>query len=272
VQQTITFAERFAAAADANKSHLCVGLDPSPERIPGGDVLAWASAIVRATSDLVCCYKPNSAFYEALGTGGLEILRETIAVVPSQIPVLLDAKRGDIGSTAAAYASAAFDVLGAAAVTVSPYLGQDSLEPFLARADRAIFVLCRTTNPGAVDLQDLPVVEDGVQRPLYEIVARRCRDWNNRGNVGLVAGATYPAELARVRSICPDQLLLVPGIGTQGGDLESAVAAAQDSERGGFLINVSRQIIYASAGGDFASAARAEAERMRSAIEAARLG
>jgi orotidine-5'-phosphate decarboxylase len=271
VSKPATFAERFAAAVAANCSHLCVGIDPVAERIPGGDVLGWVKAVVEATSDLVCCYKPNSAFFEALGRDGWEILCETMALIPADIPVLLDAKRGDIGNTAAAYAAAAFDVLGAGAVTVSPYLGRDSLEPFLSRADRAIFVLCRTTNPGASDLQDLPVLDRDGPRPLYEVVAERCRDWNTAGNVGLVAGATYPAELARVRSICPEQLLLVPGVGTQGGDLEAAVAAARDAQGGGFLVNVSRQITYASGTGGFGTAVRSEAQRLRRAIEAALL-
>jgi orotidine-5'-phosphate decarboxylase len=258
------------SAAVGNRSHLCVGLDPAIERIPGHDVTAWARAIVQATADLVCCYKPNSAFFEALGPDGWQILRETIALVPPEIPVLLDAKRGDIGNTAAAYATAVFDVLGAGAVTVSPYLGRDSLEPFVSRRDRGVFVLCRTTNAGAADLQDLLINDGGVERRLYEVIARRCREWNEGGNVGLVAGATYPDELARIRAICPDQLLLVPGVGTQGGDLEAAVTAARDQQAGGFLVNVSRQIIYASSGSGFAAAARAEAERLRQAIERAR--
>lgn len=261
------FVDRLARATTLNESHLCVGLDPVPERIAGGDVLAWGKALIAETADLVCCYKPNSAFYEALGTQGFEILRETIAAVPPDIPVLLDAKRGDIGNTAEAYARAAFEVLGAGAVTVNPYLGSDTLRPFLEYEDRAIFVLCRTSNPGAAEIQDLAVSSDGHLRPLYEIVAERSREWNQAGNVGLVTGATFPAEIARVRSLCPDQILLVPGVGEQGGDLESAVDAASGRQRGRFLVNVSRKVIYASSGGDFARAARAVAEELRREIE-----
>jgi orotidine-5'-phosphate decarboxylase len=264
------FVGRLERASAANRSHLCIGLDPVAARIAGGDVLAWGKAIIQATADLVCCYKPNSAFYEALGPHGWELLQETIGAVPADIPVLLDAKRGDIGSTAEAYARAAFEVLGAGAVTVSPYLGGDTLEPFLAYEDRAIFVLCRTSNPGAGEFQDLIVSGNGGQRPLYEAVAEQCRRWDRGGNVGLVTGATYPQEIARVRAICPNQMLLVPGVGTQGGELEAAVDAAATADRGGFLVNASRQVIYASSGADFASAARGAAGRLRQAIEAAR--
>lgn len=264
------FGERVAAAATANGSRLCIGLDPEPDRLPTGDVLAWARAIIASTQDLVCCYKPNSAFYEALGLHGWETLREVIASVPAEIPVLLDAKRGDVGNTARAYARAAFEVLGAGAVTVNPYLGEDSLAPFLAYADRSIFVVCRTSNRGARDVQDLCLRGDGGDRPLYEAIAERARDWNRAGNVGLVTGATYPDEIARVRSICPDQLLLVPGVGAQGGDLEAAVQAASDASGGGFLVSSSRQITYASSGAGFAAAARQAAGELRGAIERAR--
>lgn len=268
----MTFIERLAAASSRNQSHLCVGLDPVAERIAGGDVLGWARSLIEATSDLVCCYKPNSAFFEALGPEGWQILRETIASVPPEIPVLLDAKRGDIGNTAEAYAKAAFEVLGASAVTVNPYLGGDSLEPFLAYEGRAIFVVCRTSNPGAPDLQDLLVHDGAGVRPLFEVVAERCRLWNRNGNVGLVTGATYPADIARVRKICPDQVLLVPGVGTQGGELEAAVRSAQTADGTGFLVNASRQVIYASTGADFAAAARRVAAELRDAVERSRDG
>lgn len=264
------FADKLAAAAKGNRSLLCVGLDPEPDRIANGDVLAWARSIIAATQDLVCCYKPNAAFFEALGRHGWEVLAETIALVPAQIPVLLDAKRGDVGNTARAYARAAFEVLNAGAVTVNPYLGEDSLQPFLAYEDRAVFVLCRTSNPGAGDFQDLRVGDDNAARPLYEVVAKRARAWNREGQVGLVVGATYPAELARVRALCPDQLLLVPGVGPQGGELEAAVRAASDEQAGGFIVNASRGVIYVSDGADFAQAARRAAAGLRTAIEAAR--
>jgi orotidine-5'-phosphate decarboxylase len=266
------FADRLAAASSANHSRLCVGLDPVMERIPSQDVLTWAKAIIAATSDLVCCYKPNSAFFESLGRHGWEVLIDTIAAVPTAIPVLLDAKRGDIGNTAEAYARAVFDVLGAGAVTANPYLGGDTLEPFLKYEDRAIFVLCRTSNSGAGEFQDQSICGDGAGgRPLYEVVAERSRVWNRNGNVGLVTGATFPQEIGRVRAICPDQMLLVPGVGTQGGEMEAAVHAAADSRGGNFLINASRQVIYASSGPDFASAARAAAVTLREQIEAALL-
>jgi orotidine-5'-phosphate decarboxylase len=251
-----------------------VGLDPVPERIPGGDLVGWGRALIAATADIVCCYKPNSGFYEGFGPQGWDALRETIAAVPPEIPVLLDAKRNDIGSTAEAYARAAFDLLGAGAVTVNPYLGGDTIEPFLAYEDRAVFVLCRTSNPGAGEFQDLRVLTDSGERPLYEVVAERCASWNHNGNVGLVAGATYPGEIARVRSICPDQMLLIPGVGTQGGDLAAAVGAAAGADGRGFLINASRQVIYASSGPGFAIGARQAALHLRQEIDAAaaRLG
>ena len=267
------FVDRLEQAAGGNQSRLCIGLDPVADRIDR-DLIAWGRELIAATSDLVCCYKPNSGFYEGFGPQGWDALRETIGHVPPSIPVVLDAKRGDIGSTAEAYSRAAFDVLGAAAVTVNPYLGGDTITPFLEYKDRAVFVLCRTSNPGAGEFQDLAVdAGDGTgdTRPLYEFVAERCRAWNRDGNVGLVAGATYPSEIARIRAICPEQVLLVPGVGTQGGDLNASVAAARDARGTGFMINASRQVIYASSGRDFASAARTAALQLREDIETARL-
>lgn len=263
-----TFAERWREAIARNSSHLCVGLDPDPARIAGGDVLRWASTIIDATRDLVCAYKPNIAFYEALGADGHATLRRVVEAVPGDIPVLVDAKRGDIDSTAAAYARSLFDVIGAHAVTVSPYLGRDSLAPFLARAERGVFILARTSNPGARDLQDLEV-DDGAggREPLYMAVARRARGWNENGNAGLVAGATYPEELARIRAACPELPLLVPGIGAQAGDLAAAARAA--SGPGEFLMNASRKVTYPPEGHDLATWARATALELRDAIEAA---
>ena len=266
-----TFRERYEAAAAANDSLLCVGLDPDPGRIPDGvDTLAFLEAIVEATADLVCCFKPNAAFFESRGPRGVEELRALIAAIPDDVPVLLDAKRGDIGNSSEHYARAVFEQLGAHAVTVSPYLGRDAIEPFLAHEDRHSFVLCRTSNAGAGDFQDLPVGEGG--RPLYLQVAATASAWNERGNVGLVVGATYPGEAREVRALCPDMLLLMPGVGAQAGDLEAAVRAALDAEGGGILVNSSRGVLYAGTGGDYASAARAEAARLRDAINAARRG
>jgi orotidine-5'-phosphate decarboxylase len=270
------FIEKLQRKAAENKSWLCVGLDPDPERLPsplrGRDLRAaiyeFLTRIIEATSDLVCAYKPNIAFYEALGTGFLELLSEVRERIPADIPIILDAKRGDIASSSEKYAVAAFDVFGCDAVTVSPYLGYDSIEPFLRYSDRGVFLLCRTSNPGARDLQDL--VCEG--RPLYEVVVERAKAWHARGEgeLGLVVGATYPEELECVRSIVGDEMaLLVPGVGTQGGDLAEAVRAAANSHGENAIITVSRGVLYASDGDDYAEAARREAERLREEIQSA---
>ena len=225
--------------------------------------------VVAATADLVCAFKPNIAFFEALGPAGIDMLRRLIAAMPRDVPVILDAKRGDIGSTAAAYAEAVFERLGADAVTLSPYLGGDSLEPFLRRADKGCFILCKTSNPGSGDLQDLELASGG---PLYIEVARRARDaWNRNGNVGLVVGATYPGVLADVRALCPELPLLVPGVGAQGGALADAVRAAADAQGGRAIVNASRGVLYAGDDRDYADAARREALRLRNEINAALL-
>lgn len=270
----MSFFDLLAEASGRNHSLLCVGLDPDAARLPSvlhgasDPIYRFCAALIEATADLACAFKPNSAFFEALGTTGLETLRRVIAAVPHGIPVILDAKRGDIGSTAEAYARAAFEQLGAHAITLNPYLGGDALAPFLRYRERGCFLLCKTSNPGSVDVQDLALA-DG--RPLYLEVARRaCQDWNSAGNVGLVVGATHPQELAAVRAICPDLPLLVPGVGAQGADLTAAVRGAADAQGGGALINVSRGICYASDGADFAEAARCEALRLRQAINLAR--
>jgi orotidine-5'-phosphate decarboxylase len=258
----LKFIDKLLNASQKNKSWLCIGLDPDPELVPGVDVLQFNQAIIDATSDLVCAYKPNLAFYEALGTEGLAILEKTVKCVPGHIPVIGDAKRGDIGNTAKAYAKALFSVLGFDAATVNPYLGFDSLEPFINYQDKGVFILCRTSNKGATDFQDL--CTDGL--PLYEVVARKAREWNIHGNIGLVVGATYPEELKKVRSICPEMPLLIPGIGAQGGDLASAVGYGADAHGEKAIINVSRQILYASREKDFAQAARNIAEKIRNQI------
>ena len=215
-----SFREKYEAAAAANDSLLCVGLDPDPSRLPPGvDIDAWLREVIEATSDLVCCYKPNAAFFEARGPHGQEALWELIDGIPDEIPVLLDAKRGDVGHSAEFYARAVFEVLGADAVTVNPYLGGDAVEPFLAHEDRHTFVLCRTSNAGAGELQDRALAASGGGRPLYMAVAERANAWNTRGNVGLVVGATYPAEARAIRELCPDMLFLMPGVGAQAGEL-----------------------------------------------------
>ncbi len=227
-------------AARRNDSLLCVGLDPRPERLePGDDLFRFNQRIVDATRDLVCAYKPNFAFYEAAGPAGLEALRRTVAYIheTADLPVLLDAKRGDIGSTARAYARAAFEVWGTDALTVNPYLGGDSVAPFTAYADKGVFLLCHTSNPGATDLQTLSCPS----RPLYEHVARQAATWGT----GLVVGATYPQALARVRALAPEAWILLPGVGAQGGDLEAALAAGLRQDGLGVVVNSSRGVIYA---------------------------
>jgi uridine monophosphate synthetase len=231
---------RIAEAAQRNNSLLCVGLDPRPAQLaPGDDLYSFNRRVIDATRDLVCCYKPNFAFYESAGPEGLEALRRTVAYIhrEADVPVILDAKRGDIGSTAQAYAHAAFEVWGADALTVNPYLGQDSVTPFTAYADKGVFLLCHTSNPGATDLQILPCPS----RPLYEAVAEKAGAWST----GLVVGATYPEALARVRSLAPDAWILLPGVGAQGGDLVGALAAGLREDGLGVVVNSSRGIIYA---------------------------
>ena len=217
----MNFTDKLLNISRKNKSLLCVGLDPSPELMPRVSIVEFNKAIITATSDLVCAYKPNLAFYEALGVEGLTILEKTVEYIPADIPIIGDAKRGDIGNTAKAYAKALFSTFGFDAATVNPYLGFDSLEPFISYHDKGVFILCRTSNKGASDFQDLPCVSGP---PLYEVVAQKAKQWNAYGNVGLVVGATYPEELKKVRSICPGMCLLIPGIGAQGGDLDSAVS------------------------------------------------
>jgi uridine monophosphate synthetase len=234
------FFERLAAAARENDSLLCVGLDPRPERLAPRDTLFdFNRRIVDLTRDLVCAYKPNFAFYESAGPAGLEALQRTVAYVHevAKVPVILDAKRGDIGSTAAAYARAAFEIWAADAITISPYLGGDSVSPFTAYADHGVFVLCHTSNPGATDLQTLSC---GGQL-LYEAVAEKAVTWGT----GLVVGATYPAALARVRDIAPKAWFLLPGVGAQGADLEAALAAGLREDGLGVVVNASRGVIYA---------------------------
>lgn len=257
------------AAAQRNNSWLCVGLDPDPALLPRDVSLGpFLAGIVEATRDLVCCYKPNLAFYEAIGTAGYQALRGLLGSLPSDIPVLVDAKRGDTPQTMRAYARAIFDELRADAVTLNPYLGGDSLEPFFEYPDRGVFVLCKTSNPGAGEIQDL-VVEGS--EPLFLRVARRALDWDRHGTLGLVVGATYPADVAAVRRLAPTQPILLPGVGAQAGDLERSVQAAINPSGGGALVNASRSILFSSAGTDWQMAARAEAERLREAINLARL-
>ena len=267
-----TFCERLLLASETNRSLLCVGLDPDPARIPVGDVVAFNSAIVDATHDLVCAYKPNIAFYESRGSEGIRELERTIAhirdVAPSVI-VLLDGKRGDIGSTNAAYARALFETWGADAATINAYAGGEDLGPFLRYEDKAVFVWCRSSNEGASELQDLPVQLDGDTMPYYQAVARRASGWDARGTVGLVVGATYPRELEAVRSIAPDAPILLPGVGAQEGMLQASVKAGVDRMGRNLLVSSSRAVLYASADPQhFAGAARNAAESLRDGINA----
>ena len=261
-----TFIQRLDDAAARNRSLLCVGLDPSLAAMPIDSIAEFNRAIIAATSDLVCAYKPQWAFYEAEGIPGIEALQATIEAVPDGVPVLLDAKRGDMGNTSRAYARAAFETWGADALTVNPYQGRDAVQPYLDYAEKGVFVLTRTSNPGGAEFQDLRVRGTAGEGPLYEEVARKAVAWNDHGNVGLVVGATVPDELARVRSLVGSMPILVPGIGAQGGDLEASVRNGVDDNGRRVLISASRSVIYASQGGDFADAARAEAERLRDAV------
>jgi len=261
---------------------VCVGLDsdfskipqPLKDSIPSSPthteevMVRFNQAIVDATHDLVCSYKPNSAFYEAQGDQGMRALARTVRHIKEhypEVPVILDAKRADIGNTNDGYVQAAFDTLGVDAITVHPYLGKEALKPFLDRKDKGIIVLARTSNPGAGEFQDLAV--GASQEPLYRVIARNVAEsWNRNGNCALVVGATYPKELAKVRSIVGDLPILIPGIGAQGGEVEATVSAGKDSRTWGMIVNSSRGIIFASKGADFAEAARNSTEQLRTEI------
>ena len=263
----LNFIEKLLNASRKNKSLLCIGLDPDPELMPSQiKVFEFNKAIIEATSDLVCAYKLNLAFYEALGDEGLNALKGTIKYMPGNIPIIGDAKRGDIGNTAKAYAKAILTNLGFDATTVNPYLGFDSIEPFIDYTDKGVFVLCRTSNAGAVDFQSLRCETELGYRPLFELVALKASQWNTHGNIGLVIGATYPEELRLIRQAHPDMPLLIPGIGAQGGDIALAVRYGVDAQGERAILNSSRQIIYASREKDFAQAARRVASELRDQI------
>jgi len=269
------FAEKLAAAWKNSNSLVCVGLDPEPKKFPDrfrdapGGIFEFNKAIVDATRDFVCAYKPQFAHYAAHAAENQ--LEHTIDYIRATCPnamIILDSKRGDIGSTAEQYAHEAFERYDADAVTVNPYLGRDSVEPFLKFGDRGVIILCRTSNPGARDFQDLQV---GPGRRLFQHVAETvARDWNAAGNCMLVVGATYPEELADIRSRVGDLPLLVPGVGAQGGDVAKVMAAGKTRAGTGLVISSSRAILYASSGDDFASAARKAAQDLRDAINSHR--
>ncbi len=273
------FIEKLLAASRENNSLLCVGLDPEPVRFPPQylgepaeeSVLRFCQDIIDATAPYVCAFKPNVAFFEVMGARGMDVFQEVIKAIPAHIPVIVDAKRGDIGNSAHNYASAFFDTYGCDALTVNPYLGRDSVEPFLAHRDKGVFLLCRTSNPGARDFQSLLVQDaDGTVRPLYEVVAQQVQEWGD--NCGLVVGATYPRELRRIRELCSDLPLLIPGVGAQGGDLTASVAAGVDARGEKAIIAVSRAILYAGDGAEYASAAGKAARSFRDRINKARSG
>lgn len=275
------FRQKLERAMSRNDSLLCVGLDPFVPDIVRDirQVLPLNLLIIEATRDLACAYKPNLAIYEGIGMGdaGPDIVRGTLQAIPEWIPKIGDAKRGDIENCGKAYAERLFEYWDFDAATVYSYMGLDALEPFLKNSQKAVFVLCRTTNPSARAQQDLLVVRGPQEqpRPFYLEVAAQAREWNaQHGNVGLVVGATYPAEIKEIRRLCPDMLFLIPGVGAQGGDLKAAVQAARDQQGAGFIINVSRQIMKhaLSPEGELLperqamKAVRQEAERLRADI------
>ena len=273
---TLSFVTRLQARWRDADSLLCVGLDPDPVRFPAGfgrgtDALfAFCRDIVDATAPFACAFKPQIAYFAAHRGGemALERLIAHIKAVYPAIPIVLDAKRGDIGSTAEQYASEAFDRFGADAVTLNPYMGRDSAEPFLRRADKGCIFLCHTSNPGARDFQELPVPDgQGGSEPLYQRIARTiATEWNAHGNCGLVLGATFPEELKAIRAIVGDMPLLIPGIGEQGGDVEAVVRNGASADGTGLMINSSRAILYAASGAGFAQAAADAARALRDTI------
>ena len=291
----MTFNEKLLRAAEKNKSWLCIGLDPDPEKMPphlgtgSRAILKFNRSIIESTSDLVCAYKPNSAFYEAFGPEGMKVLKKSIDSVPDGIPVILDFKRGDIGNTAAMYARSAFEYYGADAVTVNPYLGKDSIEPFINYRDRGVIILCVTSNQSSNDIQkrlmlldEPPSLQNIVPlqkaktaaeflrystSTIYMHIASLAMEWNRYGNIGLVVGATSPAELGKVRELVGEDMpILVPGVGAQGGELESAAKAGSNSVGKMAIINVSRGIIYSDHGSSLKEAARAKAIAYKEAI------
>lgn len=262
--------QKLHEASTRNDSLLCVGLDPDIDLFPrcldgaADPIGEFNRAIITATADLVCAYKVNVAFYEAHGLDGWLALERTLAAIPPDIPVILDAKRGDVGHTARQYAVAAYDRLGVDGITVHPYLGRDGIQPFVDYGDKLTFVLAATSNPSASDVQGLT---DAQGIPVYRHVARLAASMHGRpGAVGLVAGATHPERLAVIRAEAPDLWLLVPGVGAQGGDLAATVRYGVDARGSGLLVNASRSVLYASSNADFAAAARLAAMEMNDAL------
>ena len=264
----MNFTERLLNVQVAQRSLLCIGLDVDINKIPDhlrslpDPVLEFNRRIIEATHDLVCAYKPNLAFYEALGDRGIAALKATVKIIPKTVLTIGDGKRGDIGNTAEMYAKSLFDDLGFDSITVNPYMGSDSVEPFLKNPEKGVFILALTSNPGSKDFQRLKVGT----RSMYEKVVQAVKKWDANRNIGLVVGATHPKELQKIRKMVPDMPILIPGIGKQGGDLRSAVQNGCTKKGRLAIINASRSIIYASSGTDFAEAARAEAKKINEAI------
>lgn len=264
------FTELLHNQWDAGK-FVSVGLDPHQAKLPKGqEPLQFNKAIIDATHHVAGVYKPQSAAYEALGDDGMQILRETISYAHEKapaVPIILDAKRADIGTTSEEYAKTAYDYLQADAVTLHPYLGEEALKPFLEHKEKGCFILCRTSNPGAAEFQDLLVEYQGKSVPLYMAVAEQVATvWNKAGNCGLVVGATYPEELQQVRQLVGDMPILIPGVGAQGGSLKEAVKGSLNAKGQGMLIHATRSIIFASSGSDFAEAAKKAAEEMHAEL------
>jgi orotidine-5'-phosphate decarboxylase len=264
----MTFREKLLSVQRSQHSLVCIGLDTDPQLLPNhlrdstNGVLEFNRWIIEATQDLVCAYKPNLAFYEALGTRGWEILHETLTLIPKHVVTFGDAKRGDIGNTAERYAKALFNDFKFDAVTINAYMGHDAVEPFIRNPERGVFVLALTSNSGSKDFQRQKIGS----RPLYEKVVRAAVKWNTNDNIGLVVGATHAKELKLIRSIAPKMPILIPGIGRQGGDLKSSIRFGCDKNGELAVVNSSRAILYASAGKDFADAARREAMRLRDEV------
>ena len=274
-----SFINRLELACDTNKSLLCIGLDIEPSRIPVLDSFEFNKAIIDSTHDLCCAFKPNLAFYEAMGIDGLRLLEKTIDYIRTSSPtniIIGDAKRGDIGPSGAAYAKAMFEVWNFDAVTINAWGGHDTVDPFISDEKRGAFIWCRGSNPGSGDLQDLQVESASGGNTIYEIMAQSAQMWNYNNNIGLVVGATVTDQLKSVRALCPKQPILIPGIGAQGGDLKASVLNGVDSRGRLALINSSRGIIYASQQRDFADAARQAAaevnNNINSTLEAAGYG
>ncbi|MDZ7345434.1 MAG: orotidine-5'-phosphate decarboxylase [candidate division KSB1 bacterium] len=261
----MTFLDKLTETVRRQQSLLCIGLDSELSKLPAHlrsvdePLFAFNKAVIDATAEFAAAFKVNLAFYEAYGLEGWSALKKTFSYLPKHVIRIADAKRGDIGNTARLYAQALFEELDADAVTVNPYMGSDSVDPFLQREEKGVFVLCLTSNAGSADFQRF---SDG-SRQLYEKVALNVREWNVRGNCGLVVGSTHPLELAHVRKLVPDLPLLIPGIGAQGGDVQASVAAVEETSGAPVLFNSSRAILYASSGADFAEAAAQAARQTR---------